>query len=115
MTRLAIVGGRDFSDQALFNKTMLMWEESGVTEVVSGGARGADSMAESWARYHNIPIKVFLPEYDKYPGHLAPLMRNSQIVKYADQGIAFPGANGTRDTINKFKAAGKPCVIVRYQ
>lgn len=60
----------------------------GVTELVSGGARGIDSDAKAYAEKHGIPIKEFLPEYKRY-GRCAPLKRNLEIIAYADIVLAF--------------------------
>ena len=72
------------------------------TEIVSGGAKGVDKCAELYARQKGIPIKVFLPEYDKF-GKSAPLKRNIQIINYADTVIAFWDGNskGTKFVIDK--------------
>jgi hypothetical protein len=62
-------------------------EESGffITELVSGGARGVDRLGERWARGHHIPIKLFLPDWDRHgtrgPFH-AGIVRNRQMATY---------------------------------
>lgn len=73
-----------------------------VTEIVSGGAKGTDQLAEMLAEELNIPTMIFLPEYNKY-GKDAPLMRNTQIVDYDDKVIAFvdDSSRDTDDTIRK--------------
>ena len=73
-----------------------------VTEIVSGGAKGTDQLAEMLAEELNIAMKVFLPEYNKY-GNDAPLMRNTHIIDYADKVIAFvdDSSRDTDDTIRK--------------
>ena len=58
------------------------------TEIVSGGAKGIDSDARAYAQAHGIPLKEFLPEYQKY-GRGAPLKRNLLIIEYADVVLAF--------------------------
>ena len=58
------------------------------TEIVSGGAKGIDACAEQYARKHQIPFTLFLPDYERY-GRAAPIVRNKQIVAYADEVIAF--------------------------
>ena len=73
-----------------------------VTEIVSGGAKGTDQLAEMLAEELNIPTMIFLPEYNKYVKD-APLMRNTQIVEYAGQVIGFvdDSSKDTLDTIKK--------------
>lgn len=60
----------------------------GVTEIVSGGARGVDTCARENALSHGLKLTEFLPEYDKY-GRSAPLKRNITIIENADLVLAF--------------------------
>ena len=54
-----------------------------VTEVVSGGARGADKFGEMVAAQYNIPVKQFIPDWDGM-GKSAGYKRNTQMVEYAE-------------------------------
>lgn len=71
-----------------------------VSEIVSGGARGVDMAARSYALSHGLKLTEFLPQYERY-GRAAPIRRNVQIVDDADFVIAFwDGANrGTKFVI----------------
>ena len=60
----------------------------GVTEIVSGGAKGIDTCAREYALANGLKLTEFLPEYEKY-GRGAPLKRNLQIIDYADKVLAF--------------------------
>lgn len=64
--------------------------ESGfeVTEVVSGGASGVDTLGERWARGKGINIRQFLPDWAKF-GKSAAYKRNVQMGDYADGLIAI--------------------------
>ena len=53
------------------------------TEIVSGGARGVDTLAEHWADQNNIPKVIFKPDYKRH-GRAAPIKRNVLIVEAAD-------------------------------
>ena len=83
------------------------------TEVISGGARGADTYAREFAIKYNLPLTEYLPEYDKY-GKTAPLVRNKLIVENCDCLIAFwDGASkGTKFTLDYAKEKGKKVKIV---
>ena len=107
--KLAIIGSRNLRVDDLGE-----YLPEGVTEIVSGGARGIDSSAAEYARAHGIKLVEFLPDYAKY-GRGAPLIRNQLIVDYADEGIAFWDgvSHGTSYTIKLFKAANKPVRILR--
>jgi len=110
--KIAIVGSRTFNDyefvkQMFFQVLELEGSTLDNVEIVSGGARGVDSLAYRLAKELGIPIKVYFPNYHKY-GRKAPLIRNTKIVNYADIVIAIPTpeSRGTWDTINKAKNKG---------
>ena len=83
-----------------------------VTEIVSGGARGVDSSARAYALAHGIPLREFLPEYERY-GRGAPLRRNDQIVDASDLVIAFWDgvSRGTAYTIRQCRRRNVPCRV----
>ena len=99
--RLAIVGCRHFDNYELFCKCI---ESLGVLDkieyIVSGGATGADSLAERYAREHAIPFKVYPANWAKF-GRSAGYRRNKQIVDDADYVVAFWDykSSGTKHTI----------------
>lgn len=83
-------------------------------EIVSGGAKGIDQNAAEYAKKHGIILTEFLPMYEKY-GRAAPIVRNRQIVDYADEVIAFwdGKSRGTLSVIEYCKKMGKFCRIVK--
>jgi len=84
-----------------------------ITEIVSGGADGPDSVGIDWARTNNCQYKVFYPDWTNL-GMRAGLVRNDLMVDYCDSGIAFwdGKSRGTQYTINKMKKANKKIVII---
>jgi hypothetical protein len=112
--KLAVVGSRDFTDYALMKEELMQIHlVMPITEVISGGARGADSLAERFAKEFNIPTKIFPAEWDKH-GKSAGYLRNTDIVKAADRVIAFfsgKETKGTLDTISKAIKLSKPVSI----
>ena len=84
----------------------------GVTEIVSGGAKGIDTCAKEYATSNGIKLTEYLPEYEKY-GRSAPLKRNITIVEYADLVLAFwDGASyGTKFVIDNCKSPGIPVKV----
>ncbi len=116
--KLAIVGGRTFNDYDL----LVTWADSvfymqGTDSkfVVSGGASGADSLAERYANTHIADLIKFPAEWKKY-GKSAGFIRNQTIVNNCDMVLAFWDgvSRGTADTIAKAKKAKKPTFIVYY-
>lgn len=115
MTRLAVVGTRDFSD-FVYIKDKINSLGLDINLIVSGGAKGVDMVAEAYARWYGIPLLVFPVGYgddQKFGwsthGRAAGVIRNQKIVDACDEVIAFPkeGGRGTQDTMRKAEKAGK--------
>jgi predicted Rossmann fold nucleotide-binding protein DprA/Smf involved in DNA uptake len=86
---------------------------SEVDEIVSGGAAGVDSCAAEYAKEKGIKLIVFLPQYERY-GRAAPIVRNKEIVDYADKIIVFwnGSSKGALSVIRYAEKTGKPCEII---
>jgi hypothetical protein len=91
--KIIIAGGRNYqftdSDIDKLNNIKNL-----ITEIVSGGAKGADYEGERWAKLNNIPVKFFKADWSQY-GRAAGPIRNKQMAEYADAIILFPGGSGT--------------------
>lgn len=101
--KIIIAGSRFFSDYNLLESTVdKITKKLKKGVIISGGAIGADSLGEHWAKTHDWSLEVFLPDYDKY-GRKAPLVRNQLMVDGADGLIAFHVRNssGTTDVIRR--------------
>lgn len=111
--KIGVVGSRGFDDYT--NLENELNSIKGITEIVSGGAIGADSLARRFAENKQIKLTEFLPDYEQY-GRGAPIRRNKEIVEYSDQIIAFwdGKSRGTKNTIDIAKKQGKPVTIIRF-
>ncbi len=107
--KLAIVGSRNIKEVNIAAHIPV-----GVTEIVSGGAKGVDSWAQMFAEENGLCFTVLLPQYERY-GRGAPLKRNEQIAAYADAAlVVWDGkSRGTAYTIRCFEKLGKPVKVVR--
>ena len=101
--KLAIIGSR-----SLTRIDLEKYIPSEATEIVSGGAKGIDSLAKDFADRRGIRLTEFLPEYKLY-GKAAPLRRNEKIAKYSDEAIVFwdGKSKGTKYTIELFRSLNK--------
>lgn len=112
MIKLGIIGSRTFNDYELMQNEVSL---ANVDCIVSGGARGADSLGKRLAEENNIFYLEFLPDYATH-GKKAPFLRNTQIVEASDVIIAFwdGKSTGTLDALKKAKKLGKEVVIVLF-
>jgi hypothetical protein len=80
--KVIIAGSRNILDLNVVEEAVSL---SGftITEVVSGHARGVDTLGETWAKKNNIPIKLFIPDWDKH-GKSAGFIRNVDMIKYVE-------------------------------
>ena len=106
--KLAIIGSRE-----LILEDLDRYLPEGVTEIVSGGARGVDTCAKEYAKSHNIKLTELFPQYEKY-GRSAPLKRNLQIIDYSDEVLAFwnGSSRGTRYVIEQCKKKNKKVTVI---
>lgn len=107
--KAAIVGSRDFDDYNylhwVLDKIRAMFSIDGF---VSGGAKGADRLAEVYADSFEIPIEIIKPKWEKF-GRSAGMIRNGEIIKAADIVIAFwdGESKGTKNSIDRALKAKK--------
>ena len=82
-------------------------ERLGLTEIVEGGATGADRQARYWAKERGIPWVTEIAKWDEH-GNAAGPIRNAEMLEKHKPSIAigFPGGNGTADMASKVEAAG---------
>jgi hypothetical protein len=114
--KLAIVGSRTFSNYAeLVRCINLNYDISQITDIISGGAKGADSLAEIFAKENNINLIVFKADWDKY-GKRAGFIRNCDIIDACDSCIAFWDGHsaGTKHDIELCRKKGKECKICLF-
>jgi hypothetical protein len=78
-----------------------------ITKIVSGGAKGADSLAEIYAEKYQLPLIVFKPDWQKY-GRGAGIVRNREIIEAADMVVAFwdGSSKGTASSLKFAKSKG---------
>ena len=95
MTRVIVAGSRDFSNYTLVKSTLLKYfKEKALhhqdVEIISGTARGADSLGEKFANEKNCKLVKFPADWNQY-GKSAGYKRNYQMANYAkeENGMLF--------------------------
>lgn len=118
--KLAIVGSRTFNDyDMLIDFINDKYNIDEITHIVSGGARGADSLGERFAEEFNKELIVFPAEWKKY-GKSAGFKRNVDIIQNCDECVCFwdGESHGTKHDIElctKMKKPYKVCYYKTYQ
>ena len=122
--RVIVAGTRTFIDQQLLYSTL----DSILTDypedkykiiIISGCAKGPDSMAIQYAKNHDYELRKFPAEWDKL-GKSAGIRRNLQMAQYAADVhhsgllVAFWDGNspGTKNMIDVAQRYGIPTEII---
>lgn len=113
--KVIIAGSRDITDvnlvSPLIKQGLLALQITGPLEIVSGCAKGVDSIGELIAMKHDVPIKRFPADWDKYKKAAGPI-RNKQMAEYADAAIVIHnGSRGSLNMIEKMKKLNKPVFV----
>jgi len=112
---VAVVGSRGFDNYDFLEKNInKIIKDKYVKQFISGGAKGADKLAEKYALENKYPIKLIIPDWRK--GNWAGLERNTRIVEQSDIIIAFWDgiSKGTYNTINKTNKLNKLLYLFKY-
>lgn len=109
--KIAVIGSREID-----NINLAKHLPAECDEIVSGGARGVDTLAANYAKENGLKLTEFLPNYEAF-GRSAPIIRNRTIVDYSDGVIAFwdGTSRGTAYVISYCNKTGKPVKIVRMR
>jgi GH18 family chitinase len=112
--KAAIIGSRSFNNYDLVLETLLEYENT-ITLIVSGGAKGADTLGERWAKEKNKEVLIFYPEWDKY-GKSAGFRRNKDIIENSDIVFAFWDgvSKGTKSSIDLSNKLNKELKIIKW-
>lgn len=109
--RVIIAGSRSFNNYALLREHCLSFlQEKMKTHrviIVSGHARGADSLGERFANELGLPFELH-PAKWRLLGKAAGMVRNAEMAKCSDALIAFwdGESRGTRHMINFARKRG---------
>lgn len=125
--RIIVAGGRDFRDYDLLEETLDKYienlsknEEVHIT-IISGGARGADTLGERYANIRGYHLLRFPANWDKY-GKRAGYIRNAEMAKYAvaddSYGVLFAfwdcESRGTKNMIETAEKYGLEGHVIGY-
>lgn len=114
--KLIVAGGRDYDDYLALSAAIDIYRKYRPNiQIISGMARGADSLGLKYAIENSLPY-IQCPANWKDYGMSAGIIRNKQMANIADGLIAFwdNKSNGTRHMIQTMLSDTKPVNIVCY-
>ncbi len=117
--KLIVAGGRDYTNyehlsRVLFAMADVEFAEKDVS-IVSGMARGADSLAVRFAKDNYVELHEFPADWHQY-GKRAGFMRNARMGDFADGLLAFwdGQSKGTAQMISYMKKLNKFVHVINY-
>lgn len=118
--KIVIAGGRDFNNYDLLKQKTDIYLSLAVKNgdeivIVSGKARGADTLGEKYAKEKGYKVEEYPADWNKY-GKSAGYKRNEQMAKASDALIAFwdGKSKGTKHMIDLAKKHKIHVMIVNY-
>lgn len=117
--KVIIAGSRGFSNYKLLreqcNKYLREKRRTCNIIIVSGHARGADTLGERYAQDEGFALEVYPAQWKKL-GKQAGYRRNEQMAEVADALIAFwdGESKGTKHMIDIMNNKGLPTKVVNY-
>ena len=114
--RILVCGGRDYNDRKQVASVLDTYLGQPLL-IIHGAARGADSLADAWAKNHeqdDVRVKPYPAKWLDTSIDPPVRLRNAGPVRNAlmlaegkpDLVIAFPGGTGTDDMVKKARRAG---------
>lgn len=112
--KTAVIGSRTFDNYEQL-KTILDNMGDKPTEIISGGANGADALAERYAQENNLPLTIHLANWQAY-GRAAGPIRNKQLIEDCEQVVAMwdGQSKGTPHSIKIAQKLNRPTKLVIY-
>ncbi len=106
--KVLVCGGRDFNDSVLLGSNLsIIHSEVGITEIIEGGATGADRLARAFGESAGVPVRTYPADWKKH-GKAAGPLRNALMLAQGkpDLVVAFKGGRGTENMIQQAEING---------
>lgn len=111
--KIAVVGSRSIQSHDDAAGIHAILDSMPITTVISGGARGVDTIARRYAGARaGVSYMEFLPDWNRH-GRRAGIIRNRDIVNAADVVLAFwdGKSSGTKNSIDRAINMRKDCRV----
>lgn len=116
--RILVCGGRHYDDAERLIENLEgiagTVDSSKQLVLIHGAARGADSIAESWAQWRGLKIMRFPADWKRY-GRAAGHIRNTEMLESGcpDLVVAAPGGAGTANMVTQAHKFGVRTIVLK--
>lgn len=113
--KVLVCGSREFKDEDLLNRTLEGIDKSrGITEIIHGAAKGADTLSGLYARSRGIPVHEQPALWNTYGRRAGPI-RNHEMLKLRPDlvvGFLSKDSRGTKHMLEISDRAGVETIVV---
>ena len=111
--KVVIAGSRDITDYNILLKAIKECPFQ-IIEVISGRARGVDTLGEQFAEDYGLKLHPFPADWKRL-GNAAGPIRNAQMADFADAVLCvWDGkSSGTKDMMNQARKRGLPLYVFK--
>lgn len=118
---IGIIGSRSFYDRSVLDQIMkALFENYPILNdydivICSGGAKGADTLAQSYAKDNGMSILIHYPDWSQY-GKKAGMVRNFKIAQISNLIIALwdGESTGTMHTLSILPEINPEAKYIKY-
>jgi len=114
---LIIAGGREFDDYEYFCEVVddYLNKNDSIHKIISGGARGVDTMARIYCEEKNIDFQEFPADWDTFGKGAGPI-RNKKMAQVGTHLLAFWDlqSRGTKHMIETARNLDLEVFVVEY-
>jgi hypothetical protein len=115
MLRILVCGSRDWSEEKPIRQALEKYVEDNPV-IITGGARGADTIAHNIAVEFGLETEVYVPDWNKY-GKAAGPIRNKEMLIEGKPTLVLAFAKdlensrGTKNMVEQSRKAGVKVIV----
>lgn len=105
--KILVCGGRTYDRADRVEKALSeLHAVRGFTQLIHGGALGADTLAARWAFRHSVPATAFPADWTAHGSAAGPIRNQAMADELPGLVVAFPGGRGTADMVRRAQLKG---------
>jgi|TARA_R110000822_G_scaffold183534_1_gene322913 hypothetical protein len=114
--KVIVAGSRGFNDYEFLKKKLdYLFQNQDEITIISGNARGADTLGETYSVDRNYGLETYPADWDTY-GKSAGYRRNAEMAKISDASVIFWDgiSKGAKHMIDLSHKYGLKTKVVKY-